>query len=434
MVAADLAVERADQQRGRPRSRPIRTYFIGARTSLPAAAAPARRQRSRSAPSSSDDAAAAAGQRPDHEHGSARAATPSCSRTRWRSRRFTRLRTTALPTALLTTKPDPGRRRRGRDPSARRGAPRGCGDPARRPARTHVGGTTRAVGEPVRRGQHAAGWRRAGLRRRGSCGPCGGATDEDRAAGAGAHAQAEAVHLVTATVVRLVGTLAHELLSVGAGRHGAVGIGPGAPADGAFRLAPPTRRHAASTSWTCGTGRHRVTGQRYALARPTGSNRRAGPAAVPRGPPSAACGGRLAAAAPPLWLRSPRSPRFPAAIPAGPHPTPGDAVPSVRSSWTGPLTCDDSVDLHGRPRRRSRAGSRPRSHGSSGSQPVDKVVEHAGQTASRDDGRRTTAGRRRAGERVEQHRAAADLERRPGAAWSTTSSPTSGPGCAPASR
>ena len=117
-----------------------------------------------------DDAAAAAG--------SARTTSTAepgsdarCSRTRCRSRRCTRLRVTALPTALLTTKPTRGlgRRRLGLA-----GGRPGWATPARRPDRTArrkdspsvsrcAAGSTavRPAGEP-------------GLRRRGSCGPCGG--------------------------------------------------------------------------------------------------------------------------------------------------------------------------------------------------------------------------------------------------------------------
>ena len=82
------------------------------------------------------------------------------------------------------------------------------------------------------------------------------------------------MHLVAAAVVRLVRTLAHELLS------DAVSLGVSTPQAGlgaydeqsgrrtlALRPAPPTHAREpvwVTESWTCGTRRHGVTGQRYA--------------------------------------------------------------------------------------------------------------------------------------------------------------------------
>src|SRR5690606_32499763 len=121
VVAADLAVQRADQQPVGPQQtdqQPAQRVVVPQRL---AHGAPRRlgvahrrapvgeeanrsRARSRSRPRSSEDADPAAG--------SARTATtdPAGSRSSrsatWaRSRRLTRLRSTALPTALLTTKP-----------------------------------------------------------------------------------------------------------------------------------------------------------------------------------------------------------------------------------------------------------------------------------------------------------------------------------------
>ncbi len=123
----------------------------------------------------------------------------------------TRLRTTALPTALLTTKP------------ARAWS---CADPSSAAVRSPRGG--RRCGRPARRPLRVT-WRKDFARVRRWCGRPGrttigdGSTSDgelaatlatagrqDGAARARAHAQSEAVRLVAAPVVRLVGTLAHE--------------------------------------------------------------------------------------------------------------------------------------------------------------------------------------------------------------------------------
>ena len=88
-------------------------------------------------------------------------------RTWWRSRRLTRLRTTALPTALLTTKPTRGGRLD--VPSVWR-CTTSVRAPARRPERT-VRGEGRGIGQSMSGGEHRGG---PALRPRGSCGPCGG--------------------------------------------------------------------------------------------------------------------------------------------------------------------------------------------------------------------------------------------------------------------
>ena len=80
-------------------------------------------------------------------------------------------------------------------------------------AGTHRAAEGLTLGESMSRGQHE---RRPAGRAWPSDGEAlaalAAARGEDRPAGAGAHAQAEAVRLVTATVVRLVRTLAHEFL------------------------------------------------------------------------------------------------------------------------------------------------------------------------------------------------------------------------------
>jgi hypothetical protein len=75
------------------------------------------------------------------------------------------------------------------------------------------------------------------------------------------------VHLVATTVVRLIGTLAHDWISDARSVSSDVST-PGEVGLLAFRLAPPTHRKCRRTAllWTCGTGRHRVTAQRYAPA------------------------------------------------------------------------------------------------------------------------------------------------------------------------
>lgn len=140
-----------------------------------------------------------------------------CVRTMWRKRRRTLLRTTALPTALETTNPA---RDDGWTPSARAGSDGACGAgttrcttsaprAARRPPRTVAEKSSRrrrrsaaaSTGIPVTSGRKGDA----------TLSPTG---REDRAPGAGAHAQPEAVGLRTPAVVRLVGALAHVRHSV----------------------------------------------------------------------------------------------------------------------------------------------------------------------------------------------------------------------------
>ena len=177
---------------------------------------------------------------------------------------------------------------------------------------------------------------------------------------------------------------------------------------------PPTA-HRATAPWTCGTGRHRVTGQRYALA-PAGSNHRA-PArghvrtslwmnVLPRAPR------RLVTFAPPRFPATPGPPR---------SRRPCDPRHSRRKAA---LTCGNVVQ---RPR-----GWRLGQALSTRSGPVHSLwtklwtdpVAAPERRAPRHD--QTKAGTRGAAPRR--------TSTRPGAASSTTSSPTSGPGCAPASR
>src|SRR4051812_17908383 len=119
VVATDLAVQRTDDQAiaaQQPDQQPPNRVVLHAVTSDRTRA----RQRVRSVESSAYDAVAEAGSALTTS-----AAEPgsdeTCSRARCRSRRFTRLRTTALPTALLTTKPirGPGSPTEASTPSAR---------------------------------------------------------------------------------------------------------------------------------------------------------------------------------------------------------------------------------------------------------------------------------------------------------------------------
>ncbi len=134
---------------------------------------------------------------------------PNCSRTRGRRRRVTRCRTTELPTFAETTNP------------ARGGTSCRVGSrwmtkrrvPARRPPLT-----TAAKSAPVRRRASAD----STMRRSVAVGRNSGrdlvaalatTRGENRATGAGAHAQTEAVDLGPTAVVRLKGALAHGDLS-----------------------------------------------------------------------------------------------------------------------------------------------------------------------------------------------------------------------------
>ena len=133
--------------------------------------------------------------------------TGTSSRHTARSRRRTVLRTTALPTALVTMKPN----------RLAPGVPRSstCSTAAdvlrRRPRRTvlrkSAGRTTRftlaSTCRLTRKGELS-----------GQLGAALGTTSaQDGAAGAGAHAKTEAVNLGTTTVVRLESSLAHSGIS-----------------------------------------------------------------------------------------------------------------------------------------------------------------------------------------------------------------------------
>jgi hypothetical protein len=137
----------------------------------------------------------------------------SRGRTRWRRRRRTLLRTTALPTVLDTTKP-------ARAGEACAGSSRSrwtttVPRPTRRPPRTA------AAKSVLRRSRCAAASTTTCHSAPTSLGSCrqlvaalGAASGDNGTAGPGTHAQPETVGLRAPTVVRLVGALAHVRNSV----------------------------------------------------------------------------------------------------------------------------------------------------------------------------------------------------------------------------
>jgi hypothetical protein len=262
VVAADLAVERADQETVGLEERDQEVLHRSTRF----------RQRSRSSPSSDQVASAAAGSAritSTHEPGS----DVSRSRARWRSLRFTRLRATAFPTALLTTNPT-----RASPSSIRWRCTAIVRDPAREPDRT---AWRNAWLEVSRCAFASTGGSLPGRSDGQAAATLAAARRQDSATRAGAHAQAETVHLVAATVVRLIGTLAHDRFSDARSVSSDLST-PGAVGDGPFgRHRPPTEDHQTALLWTCGTGRHRVTAQRYASAGDRVKLSRQAPARLP---------------------------------------------------------------------------------------------------------------------------------------------------------
>ncbi len=228
------------------------------------------------------------------------------------------------------------------------------------------------------------------------------------------------MHLVTATVVRLVRTLAHGFSVCSPGFPGpcsawcplgAAGVGPDLWV-GWHRpptaLARPAPRHAASFPWTCGTGRRRATCQRYASPRGTVKPRPPQPVdeALPIAPR-------------PCYLRADRG---------SPHQ---GWSPSTGARRTGhphlekrALTCENGVvtGLSGASRHNPPRTVRPVA------QPVEKVVERPAGVAGRHDRtgiRGSVAATSSTDERVEPvENDPAELDR-PGTASSRTFSPTS---------
>ena len=277
MVAADLAVERADQRAGRACSRPIRRYFTSAHRPL----GPARR-----------------GSAGDNGRGRRRVPRTTlraaAGRARTTSSAAGRERREALPAQVAEPALHPVADDGVADGLDRPRSPTRAGRPgrlvgaagARRGCRCRCAGpraTTRrrsaTAGEPMRRGQHGRGTagRAAGLRRPGSCGPCGDA----RTGWCARHgcACAAGIRAPCGGGGCSAGTYAcsRALSDGGQGRsrrrsaRSPVGVGrrwSRLGSDRGFgRHRPPTRRRAASgrpAAWTCGTRRHRVTEERYA--------------------------------------------------------------------------------------------------------------------------------------------------------------------------
>ena len=213
---------------------------------------------------------------------------------------------------------------------------------------------------------------------------------QDRTAGAGAHAQAEAVRLGATTVVRLVRTLAHWssfVDRVWACRPATVGstvIHCASTVDPPGRLAPPARGGPPNWSgipWTCGVGRRinllPATGQRYAVPsdrvklrrRPSTAHRRHHPGTI-----VTPCGQRVARTEP-RELRSGRTEvpcrrRRPSGAPRGEQS--GDLSDAA-------LTCED---VRGS-RSASCLGPARSTYPGRGSQLVDKLVETSTTTTER---------------------------------------------------
>jgi len=85
---------------------------------------------------------------------------------------------------------------------------------ARASPTAHSAAEAVTVGEAMDSGEHG-GCRELWPSDRQALAALAATAGQDRATGAGPHAQTETVHLVTATVVRLVGTLAHGYFSEG---------------------------------------------------------------------------------------------------------------------------------------------------------------------------------------------------------------------------
>ena len=135
------------------------------------------------------------------------------SRTRWRSRRFTRLRVTAGPTASRDHEADPG----SWSPCVEPGQVRPPASGRRHDG--HDGPPRGIAAASVRRlpGKHTEPSESAGSGGE-AVAALAPARGQDGAPGTGAHPQAEAVRLVTTPVVRLERTLAHEVSAHGRGR------------------------------------------------------------------------------------------------------------------------------------------------------------------------------------------------------------------------
>ena len=198
VVAADVAVQRADRPAGTAFSRPISTYLMG---SPAGTAPPTRRRRGRRAVAAG--VASGRGQGAHDDVDTRPGCWPSRSAARCRSRRFTAVSAHRRADRLGDHETDPDAVER------RLGA-------ADRRARTRVGRATRTPRRTVRRKSSAlrildgAGNTDPPSSSGGQLGatlaPPGG---EDGASGAGPHPEPEAVGAAAAPIARLEGALAH---------------------------------------------------------------------------------------------------------------------------------------------------------------------------------------------------------------------------------
>ena len=197
VVAAPLSKQRADHKLvdpDQPNEQPLHEVPPAATVELPTTRATARV--SELASCALEAPAAAGSARTTTSDPGGRSASTGAMM--WRRRRLTRFRVTELPTALLTIKPARGVSVASGDPGNRWTTTSGLA--ARRPCRTVV------ENSPRRRTRWVAGSTGSPRKRRSGRQPSAAlrpARGNDRAAGAGAHAQAEAVRLGTAAVVRL---------------------------------------------------------------------------------------------------------------------------------------------------------------------------------------------------------------------------------------
>ena len=321
-----------------------------------------------------------------------------CSRTRCRRRRCTRWRVTEFPTALFTTNPTRG-------PvwsdSSSRWTTRVV-DPARRRDRTARRKDSLSVSRYAAGNTGAAGWESLAVRRRGSCGPCDDAKTEwsgrrGCACAGGNRAPCAGDGCSAGTYACSRASLSVVFRDVHTGGISSAPFG--------WHRPPTALQH---PPWTCGTGRHQVTGQRYALRSGRVKPRASGTLGEPVDEVLPARTRRL--------LRSAHR----GSPPPADQPDHDPRVTHATVVANGPLNWENVVQLA----FTVRLGQGLCARQGSGSQPVDKTVD-------RTPDRRPERMQRRRREPWSRQRRTSAL---PGAASSTTSSPTSGRGSGRASR
>ena len=214
------------------------------------------------------------------------------------SRRLVRLRTTAPPTALETTKPT-----RGGSP-ARASVCAEWTTTSGEPARAPPGPLSAAENSELVRSRCPTG--STGTASGGELGAAlGAAGRQDGAARTGPHPQAEAVGLGPATVVRLESTLAHEVLRYWSGPVGPLSAGGrpnGRNRKPAPRPAPGGSDHGVSRA--CENGRQACAKVRerepHGQTSPSGNGDLEDPPAASTATPIAS--GRHAGSSPPFFL------------------------------------------------------------------------------------------------------------------------------------